>query len=168
MSRRSPGERIRGELIKTKHKAAAAHERALPKIQAAPEEAPQELIESLLSPPIEELPITAIDLPPFAQLVPPGTPPGVTVTPPPGVLVPPCCSIVPPPGPPPPGPPPPPPPGPPPPPPGPPPPPPPGPPPPPPPPVPEPATWMTMILGFGLTGWMMRRRRPAQPTRFAS
>jgi hypothetical protein len=25
--------------------------------------------------------------------------------------------------------------------------------------VPEPGTWATMLLGFGLTGWMMRRRR---------
>jgi hypothetical protein len=25
--------------------------------------------------------------------------------------------------------------------------------------VPEPGTWMTMILGFGLTGWALRRRR---------
>ena len=33
------------------------------------------------------------------------------------------------------------------------------PPPPPPPVVPEPGTWATMLLGFGLTGWMMRRRR---------
>jgi len=30
---------------------------------------------------------------------------------------------------------------------------------PPPPVVPEPATWATMLLGFGLTGWLMRRRR---------
>ena len=33
------------------------------------------------------------------------------------------------------------------------------PPPPPPPAVPEPGTWATMLLGFGLTGWAMRRRR---------
>jgi hypothetical protein len=25
--------------------------------------------------------------------------------------------------------------------------------------VPEPGTWATMLLGFGLSGWMMRRRR---------
>jgi hypothetical protein len=25
--------------------------------------------------------------------------------------------------------------------------------------VPEPGTWATMLLGFGLTGWLMRRRR---------
>ena len=31
--------------------------------------------------------------------------------------------------------------------------------PPPPPPVPEPGTWATMLLGFGMTGWLMRRRR---------
>jgi hypothetical protein len=31
--------------------------------------------------------------------------------------------------------------------------------PPPPPVVPEPGTWATMLLGFGLTGWLMRRRR---------
>lgn len=29
----------------------------------------------------------------------------------------------------------------------------------PPPPVPEPQTWSTMLLGFGLVGWMLRRRR---------
>jgi hypothetical protein len=27
------------------------------------------------------------------------------------------------------------------------------------PPVPEPGTWATMLLGFGLTGWLIRRRR---------
>lgn len=26
--------------------------------------------------------------------------------------------------------------------------------------VPEPATWMTMLLGFGFTGWALRRNRP--------
>jgi hypothetical protein len=30
---------------------------------------------------------------------------------------------------------------------------------PPPPPLPEPGTWLTMILGFGMIGWMMRRER---------
>jgi hypothetical protein len=30
--------------------------------------------------------------------------------------------------------------------------------------VPEPGTWMTMVLGFGLSGWLMRRKRP-QKTR---
>jgi PEP-CTERM motif-containing protein len=33
---------------------------------------------------------------------------------------------------------------------------------PPPPAVPEPGTWMTMILGFGLIGWMFRRNTPAR------
>jgi hypothetical protein len=28
--------------------------------------------------------------------------------------------------------------------------------------VPEPGTWATMILGFGLTGWLLRRRRSAE------
>jgi PEP-CTERM motif len=135
MNRRSPGERTQGELIKTKHKA-VAHERAIPKIQPAP---PKNLVEAL-APPAETPP--TVEVPPFAQLVPPPTPPGVFVTPPPGVVVPPCCNIVPPPSPP--------------------------PSPPPPPGVPEPGTWMTMILGFGLTGWMMRRRRPAQRVRSAS
>jgi hypothetical protein len=32
---------------------------------------------------------------------------------------------------------------------------------PPPPPVPEPGTWMTMLLGFGLVGWAMRRKGAA-------
>jgi len=130
MSRRSPGERTHGELIKTKHKM-VAHERALPKIQPAP----PNLVE-VLAPPAEAPP--TVEVPPQAQLV----PPGVTVTPPPGVVVPPCCHAVPPPSPP--------------------------PSPPPPPGVPEPGTWMTMILGFGLTGWMMRRRRPAHTARTAS
>ena len=38
-------------------------------------------------------------------------------------------------------------------------------PPPPPPALPEPGTWMTMIVGFGLTGWSIRRSKIAVPAR---
>jgi hypothetical protein len=147
---RSPGERMKGELTKTKHKTVALAERDVPKPNAA-----KELVEALMPPPADALVPVTIDVPPVAELTPP-TPPGVIFTPPPGTIVPPCCSVVPPPGPP--GSPPPPPPGPPTPPPGP-------PPPPPPPAVPEPGTWMTMVVGFGLSGWFIRRRRPMQVKR---
>jgi hypothetical protein len=153
MNRRSPGERVKGELIKTKGK----HFKVLAEKPDVVPEMPVPSYASLadvIVPPVGSLIPAAIELPGIAQFTPP---PGVSITPPPGVFVPPCCLASPPP-PPPPGPPPPPPPGPPP-------PPPPGPPPPPPPPpVPEPGTWMTMVLGFGLSGWLMRRNRP-QKTR---
>ena len=32
-----------------------------------------------------------------------------------------------------------------------------------PPPVPEPSTWMTMLLGFGVMGWLLRRQRMLVP-----
>jgi hypothetical protein len=156
MSARSPGERTQGALTKTKHKAVVLAEREAPPAIVPPVAS----LADAMAPPLAALMPVSVEVPPIAQLVPP-PPPGVSFTTPPGVFTPPCCSLVPL-TPPPPGPPPPPPPGPPPPPPpGPPPPPPPGPPPPPPPPppaVPEPGTWMTMVVGFGLTGWLMRRR----------
>jgi hypothetical protein len=149
MSQRSPGERVKGELTKTKRKYRVLAERSPAEMPVPPLTG---TLADVLGPPPALLP-GGVELP-MAELAPPGgLPPGVTILPPGGGILVPCCAVgPPPPGPPPPGPPPP---GPPPPPPGPPPP----PPPPPPPAVPEPGTWMTMILGFGLTGWMMRRRR---------
>lgn len=147
MNRRSPGERVKGELTKTK----AKHFKVLAEkpIPAVEMPVPPAGLADVFTPPVGALIPAAMQLPAIAQFVPP-TPPGVVFVPPPGVFVPPCCEITPPPGPPPPppGPPPPPPPGPPP------------PPPPPPPPVPEPSTWMTLVFGFGLSGWLLRRKRP--------
>jgi hypothetical protein len=42
------------------------------------------------------------------------------------------------------------------------------PPPPPPPALPEPGTWMSMILGFGLVGWLLRRSRAADQAGIAA
>jgi hypothetical protein len=151
MTQRSPGERVKGALTKTKHR----HYRVLA-ARESPAIPPLPLtgtLGELIAPPAELIP-GGFNLPEIAEFTPPtGLPPGVTIFSPPGEVVVPCCAVGPPPpgAPPPPGPPPPPPP------PGPPPPPPPGPPPP--PAVPEPGTWMTMLLGFGLTGWMLRQKR---------
>lgn len=144
---RSPGDRTAAELTKTKKKAAAPEQRALGKIIKP--EAPPEFLEAIAPPPpavIEDVPafpVALAGLGPLVEIPPP--PPGgggifPTAAPPPG-----------------------------------------GgggggggdtpdtpdnpdtpdkpPPPPPPPAVPEPGTWATMLLGFGLTGWLMRRRR---------
>jgi hypothetical protein len=147
MAERSPGDRTKGELTKIKQAAAAAPtQRALGKITKP--EPPKELVEAL-APPVplsDELPPIALkeDIGPL--LLTPQPPGGGIITPP----------QAPPPG------------G------G-------GPNPPPPqgegespppappgdgeptphtpPAVPEPGTWATMLLGFGLTGWAMRRRR---------
>jgi hypothetical protein len=138
LSERSPGERTAAELI-TKHRRAAAapKERALGKIHNPP---PTQFLDAIAPPPP-----TIAELPPFEAALtnlgplmnipgPPGSGGGI-VTPqsPPG-----------------------------------------GgggggggggdtetPPeqPPPPPAVPEPGTWATLLLGFGMTGWLMRRRR---------
>ena len=147
MAERSPGDRTQGEITKIKRAAAAAPtQRALGKITKP--EPPRELVEALAPPVplIEEVPPIALkeDIGPL--LLTPQPPGG-------GIIMPP---QAPPPGgggpnpPPPPGE---------------------GEPPPPPPPgdgeptphtppaVPEPGTWATMLLGFGLTGWAMRRRR---------
>ena len=140
MADRSPGDRTKGELIKTKQKPPAPEQRALGKITKP--ETPKEFLEAI-APPAPKLDEPAQFAPVLSGLGP------LLVTPPPGggggILFPPS-----PPGgggggpnPPPPE----------------------QPPPPPPPPeqpppaVPEPGTWATMLLGFGLTGWMMRRRR---------
>jgi PEP-CTERM motif len=135
MAERSPGNRTKAELTKIKQAAAPAPtQRALGKITKP--EPPKEFVEAIAPPlpVIEELPPVALkeDIGPL--LLTPQPPGGAIITPP----------QAPPPG----G-------G------GPNPPPPPGeePPPPPPPAVPEPGTWATMLLGFGLTGWAMRRRR---------
>ena len=138
LAERSPGERTKGELIKTKQAALAdaPTQRALGKITKP--EAPKELVEAIAPPipVIEELPPVALkdDIGPILLTPPPAgggiiappqaPPPGgggpTPPPPPPGVNPPP---------------------------------------PPPPPAVPEPGTWATMLLGFGLTGWAMRRRR---------
>jgi len=148
ISDRSPGDRTKAELTKTKKKAAATstgapRQRALAKV--AKPELPKDFVNALTPPPptIEDVPAIA----PIASIGP------TLLTPPPvggggGVVIPP---QAPPPG---------------------------GggtptpngpdtppdhppdhPPPPPPPSVPEPGTWATMLIGFGLTGIMIRRRR---------
>lgn len=139
MDQRSPGARTEGELTKTKHAKEAQADR-LPIV-------PNNLAE-VLAPPADSLvpvdigpPTPVIELastlPPGIILVPPASPPGGgTVTPPGGGVTPPGGGDTPPPGPP-------------------------GPPPPGPPPLPEPGTWMTMILGFGVVGWLLRRDRAA-------
>ena len=138
MAERSPGDRTKGELIKTKQAALAdaPTQRALGKINKP--EAPKEFVEAIAPsvPVIEELPPVALkdDIGPILLTPPPSG--GGIITPP---QAPPPGGGGPNPPPPPPGE---------------------NPPPPPPPPaVPEPGTWATMLLGFGLTGWAMRRRR---------
>jgi len=130
MTGRSPGDRTAAELMKTKK---APHQRALAKI-AKPENPPA--FEEAIAPP--PAPMLA-ELPPFTPVL-AGLGP-LLETPPPGGNGPPITTTDVPPG------------G------G-------GGPPtetppenPPPPVVPEPGTWATMLLGFGLVGWMMRRRR---------
>ena len=134
MTGRSPGDRTAAELMKTKKK--APHQRALAKI-AKPENPPA--FEEAIAPP--PAPMLA-ELPPFAPVL-AGLGP-LLETPPPGGIGPPITTTGVPPG------------G------G-------GGPPtetppnppetPPPPVVPEPGTWATMLLGFGLIGFVMRRRR---------
>lgn len=140
MSDRSPGDRTKGELIKTKQAAAPDEptQRALGKI--ARPEPPKDFVEAIAPPvaTIQELPPVAMkdeigpilltpNTPGGGVIVPPQAPPGggnppgqpPTEEPPPPTEEPP----------------------------------------PPPPAVPEPGTWATMLIGFGLTGWAMRRRR---------
>ncbi|MEP7130581.1 MAG: PEPxxWA-CTERM sorting domain-containing protein [Sphingomicrobium sp.] len=150
MDQRSPGARTEAELSKTKHAGEVLAERqpVLPKNLA-----------EVLSPP-QPMPVPVdIDAPALAMelasaippgiIVPPAFPPGGGIVTPPGggIVTPPGGGIVtppgggdtPPPGPPdtppdtPPG----------------------------PPPLPEPGTWMTMLLGFGLVGWALRRDKAA-------
>jgi PEP-CTERM motif len=162
MSERSPGDRTKAELTRAKHRAAAPKQRALGKITPPPP--PKEFVEAIAPPPpkiAEGLPLAAapatlgplliapstpggIVFPPSAPTpggtggpTPPGvqepTPPGVEEPIPPGVEEPTPTTQPPPPGD--------------------------DEPPPMPSVVPEPETWATMLLGFGLTGLMMRRRR---------
>ena len=133
MQQRSPGERTKTMLIKTKHKKILAHERALPKVRVALPDIPPPtfapaLIDIVSAPPVMMASLEAIDIPPLFQ----SSPPGVPIFPPPSLIVPPTETpttppIVTPPA-----------------------------------AVPEPSTWMTMLLGFGLIGWQLRRRRPEQ------
>jgi hypothetical protein len=132
MSQRSPGERKEAHLIKTKHR----HFRVLAE-RIAPEIPPPALYKPLVdvfAPP----PVMFSGLPnvPIFSSESPMFPPAIFKGPP-GAFVSPCCG---------------------------------GgggggggppaqPPPPPIPAVPEPGTWSTMILGFGLSGWVLRRRR---------
>jgi hypothetical protein len=129
---RSPGRRTQAQLAQTKHKRIAQlHQRALPKVRMPP-----------AIPPLGALPPALIDivappapirmaniaLPPI-PLLQQGTPPGGPFIPPPGLIVPPSTPETP-------------------------------------PPivtppqaaVPEPGTWATLLLGFGLVGWRLRRR----------
>ena len=148
---RSPGDRTAAELTKTKKKAAGPEQRALGKINKP--EAPPEFVEAIVpSPPpaIEDVPpfpVALAGLGPLVEVPPPPPGGGGIITPaatggggggggggtenPPPENPPPTEN-------------------------------PPGEPTPhenPPPVVPEPSTWATMLLGFGLTGWLMRRRR---------
>lgn len=136
MDDRSPGDRTAAELTKTKQKSLAdsqPKQRALGKVVTPPPE-----FEAAIAPPPPEI----AELPPFAAAItnlgplmvipPPPTPGGGFTT---TADTPPGGGGTPPPG---------------------------GETPPenpPPPVVPEPGTWATMLLGFGLTGWLLRRRR---------
>lgn len=140
INQRSPGQRTKGLLTKIKHKRVLRHERALPKIIASlpfpPFEHQPALIDLVGAPPL--LVPAAFDnsLPPFEEAPPPGSGPPVILPPGEGLPVgPPIVSQPPPTSPPPPN----------------------LPPPTSPPPVPEPATWITMLLGFGLLGLMIRK-----------
>ncbi|MEO8455030.1 MAG: PEPxxWA-CTERM sorting domain-containing protein [Sphingomicrobium sp.] len=153
MDQRSPGARTEAELTKTKQAKEALADR-LPIVPTNLAEVLAPPVASLVpvdigpSAPVIEL---ASALPPGIILVPPASPPGggiVTppgggiVTPPGGGVTPPGGGDTPPPGPPdtPPG----------------------------PPPLPEPGTWMTMILGFGVVGWLLRRDKAAGRARVSA
>lgn len=153
MTDRSPGERTKAELTKTKQRPAAApKQRALGKVTKP--EPPKEFVEALASPVpkmIEDVPLALAPVTSLGpMLITPQLPGGIVIptqSPPPGGgggPTPPSDEpppTEPPPNDPPPNDPPP------------------NDPPPSPPIVPEPGTWATMLLGFGMTGWMIRRRR---------
>lgn len=151
IGQRSPGERVAGELADTKGRklarAAAPHQRALPKVRRAaalPESFVQPIFQSQpqaisaappLVPAIAELlpPPLAQTLPPILGSSPPGGGGGI-ISPPviasptpvtPTEVVPPVVTVT--------------------------------------PPVPEPQTWLLMLAGFGAGGLSLRRRR-ARPT----
>jgi len=149
LDQRSPGARTEAELTKTKHAKEALADRE-------PRIVPKNLAEVLARPvpalaPVDidaAAPVTELSwaLPPGIRL---GPRPSGFITPPGGgVIIPPGGGgETPPPGPPS-GPPHTPPPG--------------------PPPLPEPGTWMTMILGFGLVGWLLRREKAARRIRLTA
>jgi hypothetical protein len=146
LDQRSPGARTEAELTKTKHakEALADRERAV---------VPKNLAE-VLAPPVPALvPVDIDTAAPITELA-LALPPGIILAPPTGgIVTPPGGGVITPPGggghtPPPPGPPHTPPPG--------------------PPPLPEPGTWMTMILGFGVVGWLLRREKAAGRRRLAA
>jgi hypothetical protein len=138
LDQRSPGARTEAELTKAKQAKEALADRE-------PRLVPKNLAE-VLAPPVPPLAPVDIDAAaPITELA-SALPPGIILVPPTGVVVtPPGGGVITPPGgggnTPPPGPPHAPPPG--------------------PPPLPEPGTWMTMILGFGVVGWLLRRDRAA-------
>ena len=133
MQQRSPGRRTTATLTKTKHKTARLHQRALPKIRfAIPAFAPEypKSLVEIVAPPVQTA--AAFDAIPIPLLAQTTPPPALPFNPLPSVIVPPVIPTE-------------------------------TPSPPviqPPSAVPEPATWMTMLLGFGLVGWRLRRRRP--------
>lgn len=139
LNRRSPGQRTQARLVKIKHRWARPHERALPKVALNlpfPTFAFQPALIDIVSAPPLTVPagFEKPEFPPIAE-APPGSGPPVILPPGEGTPVGPPIVFQPPPSPP---------------------------PPPPPPPVPEPATWMSMLLGFGLLGWMVGKDpRPA-------
>ncbi|HJP68811.1 MAG TPA: PEP-CTERM sorting domain-containing protein [Sphingomicrobium sp.] len=139
LNRRSPGRRTEAHLVKIKHKWAKPHERALPKVAVDlpfPTFAYQPALIDIVSAPPLTVPagLEKSALPPIAEAPPPGSGPPIILPPGEGTPVgPPVVSQPPLP-----------------------------PPPPPPPPLPEPASWLTMLLGFGLLGCLLRKApRPA-------
>lgn len=137
LDKRSPGQRTEGQLTKTK-----SHHRMLAERLPAPAmNAPVELAQMIAPPPSGLVPVD-VGAPPaeLAFLTPP-QPPGAIFFPPPGGGPPGggggppggCCGGGTPPG---------------------------TPTIPTPPAVPEPGTWMTMLVGFGLIGWVLRRQKP--------
>ena len=140
MADRSPGDRTKAELTKTKHKTIPVPtQRALGKITKP--EPPKEFVEAIapplpkidqvpaaLAPPVEIGPILLTPQPPSGGgiIIPPEAPPPGGGGPTPPTEVPPTPPTTP-------------------------------------PAVPEPGTWATMLMGFGLVGWMMRRRRRTVP-----
>jgi hypothetical protein len=135
IQQRSPGSRTKAVLVKTKHKRIVVHERALPKIRLAVPNIPP-AIPSVYQPSLVDLVMPSIPVLPASldavtipQLLQPSFAPDIPLIPPRRIIVPMPQS-----------------------------------------PsatplvppataVPEPAAWLTMLLGFALTGWQLRRRR---------
>jgi hypothetical protein len=134
IQQRSPGARTKAQLALTKQKRPILHERALPKVRMALPAIPPPTLEPALID-IVAPPVPVVPASFEAMTVPPLqslSPPGIPIILPPGLIVPPTERPSTPPIVTPPS------------------------------AVPEPATWMTMLLGFGLIGWQLRRRRPEQ------